>query len=213
MPMSSKNFFDRVAQDWDEMRESYYSDDVRESALAVAAVQKGNVAADIGAGTGFISHGLIQEGLRVIAVDQSELILNEMKRKYAGINIIDYRVGNAQDLPIHDETVDYAFANMCLHHVESPSEAIVEMVRILKPSGKLVITDVDEHEFDFLREEHHDRWMGFKRKDIEKWFQEAGLADIGVDSIGTCCEVRSRCGDEFASIGIFVASGEKRALF
>ena len=175
--MSSKKYFDRVAQDWDEMRESFFSDEVREEALSAAAVQKGKIAADIGAGTGFISEGLIQAGLQVIAVDQSEAILKEMKRKFAGIETIDYRVGQAQNLPIPDATVDYTFANMYLHHVESPSEAIAEMVRILKPAGKLVITDLDEHEFDFLREEHHDRWMGFKRSDIEKWFQSAGLRD------------------------------------
>ena len=132
-----------------------------------------------------------------------------MKIKFADIETIDYRVGQAQNLPISDATVDYAFANMYLHHVESPPEAIAEMVRILKPAGKLVITDLDEHEFDFLREEHHDRWMGFKRADIEKWFQSAGLRDIHIDSIGTCCEAQSSCSDEFASIGIFIASGGK----
>ena len=207
--MSSKDYFDRVAQDWDEMRESFFSDEVRIKALSTAAVQKGKVAADIGAGTGFISEGLIQAGLQVIAVDQSEAILKEMKRKFADIETIDYRVGQAQNLPIPDETVDYAFANMYLHHVESPSGAIAEMVRILKPAGKLVITDLDEHEFDFLREEHHDRWMGFKRADIVEWFQGAGLRKVCIDSIGACCEAQSSCGSEFASIGIFIASGGK----
>ncbi len=209
--MSSKEFFDRVARDWDEMREGYYSDEVRAGALAAAGVEKGKTAADIGAGTGFISQGLVQEGLRVIAVDQSDVILDEMKKKFAGLVTIDYRVGNAEDIPIPDETVDYAFANMCLHHVESPPHAIGEMARILRPSGRLVITDVDEHEFEFLREEHHDRWLGFNRADIEAWFREAGLTDVRIGSIGTCCEVLSTCRDDFARIGIFVASGEKRA--
>ncbi len=211
MPVSSKEFFDRVARDWDEMREEYYSDEVRVGALAAAGVEKGKTAADIGAGTGFITQGLIQEGLRVIAVDQSEAILNEMKRKFGDIDTIDYRVGNAQDLPIPDETVDYAFANMCLHHVESPPDAIREMARILRPGGRIVITDADEHDFEFLREEHHDRWLGFNRSDIKAWFQAAGLSDVCVGSIGTCCEVLSTCRDDLARIGIFVASGEKRA--
>ena len=210
--MSSKEFFDRVARDWDEMREGYYSDDVRVGALAAAGVERGKTAADVGAGTGFISQGLIQEGLRVIAVDQSEAILNEMKRKFGDIDAIDYRVGNAQDLPIPDQAVDYTFANMCLHHVESPPDAIREMARILRPGGRLVITDADEHDFEFLREEHHDRWLGFKRSDIRDWFLAADLSDVCVDGIGTCCEVQSTCCDDFARIGIFVASGEKRAL-
>lgn len=210
--MSSKEFFDRVARDWDEMREGYYSDDVRVGALAAAGVESGKTAADVGAGTGFISQGLIQEGLRVIAVDQSEAILNEMKRKFGDIDAIDYRVGNAQDLPIPDQAVDYTFANMCLHHVESPPDAIREMARILRPGGRLVITDADEHDFEFLREEHHDRWLGFKRSDIRDWFLAADLSDVCVDGVGTCCEVQSTCCDDFARIGIFVASGEKRAL-
>ena len=210
--MSSKEFFDRVARDWDEMREGYYSDEVRVGALAAAGVESGKTAADVGAGTGFISQGLIQEGLRVIAVDQSEAILNEMKRKFGDIDAIDYRVGNAQDLPIPDQAVDYTFANMCLHHVESPPDAIREMARILRPGGRLVITDADEHDFEFLREEHHDRWLGFKRSDIRDWFLAADLSDVCVDGIGTCCEVQSTCCDDFARIGIFVASGEKRAL-
>ncbi len=209
--MSSKEFFDRVAQDWDEMREGYFSEDVMESALAVADVRKGGIAADIGAGTGFISQGLIREGLRVIAVDQSEAILNEIKRKFGDVDTIECRVGNAEDLPIPDEAVDYTFANMCLHHVERPPVAIREMTRILKPGGRLVITDADEHEFEFLREEHHDRWLGFKRSDIKEWFQAAGLSDVGVGSVGSCCEVQSTCCDDFARIGIFVASGEKCA--
>lgn len=210
--MSSKEFFDRVARDWDEMREGYYSDDVRVGALAAAGVESGKTAADVGAGTGFISQGLIQEGLRVIAVDQSEAILNEMKRKFGDIDAIDYRVGNAQDLPIPDQAVDYTFANMCLHHVESPPDAVREMARILRPGGRLVITDADEHDFEFLREEHHDRWLGFKRSEIRDWFLAADLSDVCVDGIGTCCEVQSTCCDDFARIGIFVASGEKRAL-
>lgn len=49
--MSSKQSFDQVAQQWDKMREGFFSEAVREKTLAVAGVQRGKVAADIGAGT------------------------------------------------------------------------------------------------------------------------------------------------------------------
>jgi ubiquinone/menaquinone biosynthesis C-methylase UbiE len=207
--MSSKPYFDEVAQQWDKIRETFFSGVVRDKALSTADVKKGKIAADIGAGSGFITEGLIQKGLEVIAVDQSEAMLVEMRKKFASQKGVDYRVGESEHLPIPDGTVDYVFANMYLHHVEFPSEAIQEMVRILKPKGKLVITDLDEHTFEFLKAEHHDRWMGFMREDVRQWLIEAGLKNVVVDCVGENCCAQSSCGSDYASISIFVASGEK----
>ena len=207
--MKSGNYFDQVAHQWDRLRESFFSEAVRDKALSVASVQEGRIAADIGCGTGFITEGLIQRGLKVIAVDGSEAMLSEMKQKFAGLDTIDYRLGEAGSLPIPDETVDYAFANMYLHHVELPPEAIKEMARICKPGGILVITDLDAHCFEFLKREHNDRWMGFARDDIQRWFEEAGLQGVAVDCVGENCCASSCCGSESAQISIFVASGRK----
>ena len=205
----SKQFFDEVAKDWDEMRTRFYSENVREKAFSVAGVQSGGLAADIGAGTGFITEGLIKRGLSVIAVDQSEEMLARMRNKFKSFDGVDYRLGNAESLPLPDQAVEYVFANMYLHHVESPPEAIKEMVRILRPKGRLTITDVYEHQFEFLRTEHHDRWLGFKREDVKGWFLAAGLNNVSVDPIGELCCVQSNSGPEQARIEILVASGEK----
>jgi len=209
MKMESKNYFDEVAPEWDRLRESFFSKAVRDKALSVAIVHPGQIAADIGCGTGFITEGLVQRGLEVIAVDGSQAMLSEMKQKFAGQDSIDYRLGEAGSLPIQDETVDYAFANMYLHHVELPPEAIKEMARILKPGGILVITDLDCHSFEFLKREHNDRWMGFPRDDIKKWLKEAGLRGTTVGCVGENCCASSSCGSESAKISIFMASGKK----
>jgi len=207
--MTSKQYFDQVAQQWDQMQQSFFSEAVREKAYAVAGVQAGQTAADIGAGTGFISEGLLRRGLRVVAVDQSAAMLEEMQRKFASFVGIDYRLGEADSLPLPVGTVDYVFANMYLHHVVSPPAAIKEMVRLLKPGGKLVITDLGEHGFEFLRTEQHDRWLGFQREDVRRWFTEAGLKNVAVDCTDENCCAQSSCGCQSASISVFVAYGEK----
>ncbi len=207
--MSSKDYFEKVADQWDRMRRSFFSEKVREVAVAKADIQAGKLAADIGAGTGFVTEELVHKGLKVIAVDQSEAMLEEMKKKSGLSRSVEYRIGEFNNLPMQDETVDYVFANMYLHHVELPQVAIEEMVRILKPGGKVVITDMDEHEFEFLRQEQHDRWLGFKREDIENWFNEAGLKNVKVDCVGEECCGESLEGCDKASVSLFVAYGEK----
>ncbi|MFQ5705440.1 MAG: class I SAM-dependent methyltransferase [Gemmatimonadales bacterium] len=208
MTDGSKEFFDGVADAWDEMRKNFYSDAVRDRALDVADVKPGRLAADIGAGTGFMTEGLLARGLNVVAVDQSQRMLEQMKQKFSAAGSVEYKLGGDSDLGIGDESVDYVFANMYLHHVEDPPAAIRAMARTLRPGGLLVITDVDKHDFEFLREEHNDRWLGFPRDSVDRWFRDTGLRDVVVDDVGQNCCVESSCG-EAAAIGIFVASGTK----
>lgn len=176
--MDSKEYFDLVASRWDEMRSALFSENVREMAYEAAGVEAGCLAADIGAGTGFITEGLVEHGVSVIAVDQSLAMIEELKRKFGITGTVEGRVGMAESLPLEDGAVDYGFANMYLHHVEDPQTAIREMARILKPGGKLVITDMDTHAYEFLRTEQHDRWLGFAHSDVRRWFEAAGLEDV-----------------------------------
>lgn len=207
--MGSEEYFTEVASQWDTMRQGFFSEAVREKAYSLAMVKEGELAADIGAGTGFVTEGLLQNGLKVIAVDRSGEMLDQMKEKFKGFEDVDYRQGEAENLPIGNDTVDYAMANMYLHHIDDPLAAIKEMVRILKPGGKLVITDLDEHNYEFLKVEHHDQWMGFKREDVKGWFFAAGLKNVVIDCAGGNCCATSSCGCDNASISIFIAYGVK----
>jgi len=203
----SREYFDDIAYQWDDMRKSFFSESLREKAIQLSGVKAGMTAADIGAGTGFITEGLLKLGIRVIAVDQSDVMLAELKRKFNNSILLECKTGESEDLLLPDASVDRAFANMYLHHTESPQNAIEEMARILKPGGRLVITDLDEHNFEFLRAEQFDRWMGFKRENVSKWLEFAGLKDVSVECANEKCCADSSCGCETARISIFIATG------
>jgi len=205
----SKEYFDGVASNWDDMRTDFFSDEVRLVAYKTANIEEGKIAADIGAGTGFITEGLIKNNLKVIAIDQSEEMLSLLKDKFSYYKDLKCIQGIGENIPIEDNSVDYVFANMFLHHVENPIIVLKEIERILKSSGKLVITDLDEHNYEFLKTEQYDVWMGFDRKQIIQWFKDAGFKNVSVDCVGSNCCADSKLGCGKATISIFVAYGEK----
>jgi ubiquinone/menaquinone biosynthesis C-methylase UbiE len=202
-------YFERVAPEWDSMRRGFFSDAVREAAMDALDVKPGRRAADIGAGTGFVSDGLLRRGLHTIAIDESPAMLDEMRKTFGGRHDLELLRVDSARLPLPDRSVDYVFANMYLHHVESPREAIAEMARILAPDGRLAITDLDAHDFDFLRTEHYDRWLGFDRRQVESWLLEAALVDTDVSPVGSTCDAVSEEGTVAASITIFLATARR----
>lgn len=205
----SESYFNQVASAWDRMRAAFFSDAVREKACEAAQVAPGRLAADLGAGTGFLTEALLARGLRVIAVDQSQAMLEVLRSKFPNHPGLECRLGRDTALPIAAGEVDYVFANMYLHHVDSPPAAIREIARILKPGGRLVITDLDEHNFEFLRTEQHDRWLGFRREDVRAWLEEAGLVEVTVSCAGAQCCAPSETSGEHAGVSIFLAAAQK----
>ncbi len=212
--MTNDIYFAEVADQWDEMRKVFFSDEVKEMAFLKAGISTKDILAialDIGAGTGFITEGLIQRGLQVIAVEPVPEMIEILKTKFFSTEEVDCRLGQAENLPLADREVAFAFANMSLHHVEDPQQAISEMFRVLQSKGRVVITDLDEHNVEVLRTEHYDRWMGFKREVVQDWLQEAGFEEIDIASVGSCCGKEKNMPSGGAGIGIFVASARRPA--
>jgi arsenite methyltransferase len=223
MTQESSRYFKNVADQWDTIRTGYFGEAVRETAISKAYLRPEMVVADVGAGTGFVSAGLAPLVRRVYVVDGSAAMLDMARKNLSAFNNVEFHEADGLNLPFPDESLDAVFSNMVLHHMVDPLAAIREMVRVLRPGGRLVITDMDAHEYAWFKEEMADVWQGFQRDQIWAWYKEADLVNIVVDCTGeSCCAETAACDEtsacgvdvslagELARVSVFVAAGTRR---
>ena len=205
---SSKQYFADVAEEWDEIRSGFFTEAMRDAAIARAQLPEAAVVADVGTGTGFVLQGLVNHAAELVGFDESAEMLAVAQHNFAGYPKLTLRQAEGQHLPAENNTFDAVFANMYLHHTPRPSQAIREMVRILKPGGKLVITDLDSHDQAWMQDAMADKWLGFERDEVRTWYEAAGLTAVDIDCAEGTCGCTAPGGHDIA-LSIFVAMGQK----
>ena len=143
------------------------------------------VVADLGSGEGLLSELLALRCRKVIAVDNSEKIVEfgAAKAREAGLKNLEFRRGDLQDPPVETGSVDVAILSQALHHAEEPPRALAGAHRILKPGGQVLVLDLLEHRFAKARELYGDRWLGFAESDLQQWLEAAGFKRIEVSVV------------------------------
>ena len=137
--------YDEIGEDFEPER--LYHNDINKfrvydscSKKIVDLYGKDIVVLDIGAGLGSASIPLAIYGADVIAVDISQNMLDILQKRLNGKtlpNLISCRM-NAYELLIPDSSVDVVVENAMLHLVDNPKGVINEILRVLKPGGKLI---------------------------------------------------------------------------
>lgn len=205
---ASRKYFAQVAGRWDQMRSGYFGDELRDDAIATARLGPDDIVADVGTGTGFMLAGLAPLVARAHGFDQSPEMLAVARRNLATFANVELRRAPGGRLPAPDGAFGAVFANMYLHHAPLPLKAVGEMARVLKPGGRLVITDLDAHGQEWMQREMADRWRGFLREDVSAWYAAVRLTRIGIRCAkGMCCGT-ARSG-ETVRLSIFLAVGTK----
>ncbi len=71
----------------------------------------------------------------------------------------------------------------CCIILDDPQAAVAEAARVLEPGGRLLIADFAPHELEFLRADYAHRRLGFSDREVEGWFEAAGLKSQASETI------------------------------
>ena len=138
--------------------------------------------AALGAGEGTLSQLLAKRAKKVIAIDNSEKMVEfgaALAKKH-GFKNLEFRHGDLEAPPIAAGTVDLGILSQALHHAAHPARAVAAAHRILKKGGRLAILDLLAHQFEKARELYADTWLGFTEAQLHSFLTDAGFTGIEI---------------------------------
>lgn len=149
-------------------------------AEALLKILNYEVVADLGAGEGTLSQLIAQRAQKVIAIDNSQKMVEfgERMARENKLPNLEYRLGDIESPPIDDQSVDLAIFSQALHHAAQPAQALAEAYRILKPGGYLVVLDLLQHSFEKARELYFDTWLGFAEVELAETITACGFQNV-----------------------------------
>lgn len=184
---------DRFVDYLDEVFEQSEIRRYKRAAFQILGADPGANILDVGCGTGDDALALAERvapGGRVTGLDTSASLVTEAQRRAP--EVVDFRTGDAEALPFPDGVFDGVRADRVLMHVPDPAAAVAEMARVVRPGGRVVVTEPD---WDTLVIDGGDPEVGralmtghFARvvrhpqigRSLPRLFAEAGLDEIRV---------------------------------
>jgi SAM-dependent methyltransferase len=156
---------------------------------AIAAMKPGETVVDLGSGAGFdclLAAKQVGADGRVIGVDMTHEMLRKARDNAAevGVENVEFRLGELEHLPIADNTAHVILSNCVINLVPDKAQVFHEAFRVLKPGGRLAISDVVNIR-ELTPELAADRALicgcvagAAPRLEIEAWLLAAGFRDV-----------------------------------
>lgn len=158
----NREMFDRIAKNYDAANRAIsmgMDRSWRRKTVNLLCPFRAGRYLDIGTGTGDLVFEILDQSANVLVdgIDPAEQMLEiaRGKAKNRGVgNAISFLTADALDLPMESETYDGIVSGFCFRNIEHRKKALEEMLRVLKPGGKLVILEATYPAHSFVRLGH-----------------------------------------------------------
>ena len=149
---------------------------------------------DVGCGTGDDARELAALGGRVVGLDLSEAMVAEARRRGAGSALpTEFVAGDIRQLDFEDGSFDGVYAKLVLMHCEDIEASLDELLRVLRPGGRIAVFDLD---FEMVTVDHPDlrrtrtilngladsirtRWSG---RQLKRRLLARGMTDVTIEA-------------------------------
>jgi len=181
----AERYFAAHAAEWDAIRSLHLPEaEVERAMLALLRDAPLGKMLDIGTGTGRMVELFGASAQSIIAIDNSPEMLRLARAKLleseiaSGSNLVqktELKQGDFNNLPVANGAVDSVILHQVLHFAQHPEAVLVEVSRVLKSAGIVVIADFAAHNREDLRTEHAHARLGFSDASMKHWLAASKL--------------------------------------
>ena len=160
--------------------------------LAFAGVEAGQVVLDIGSGAGIdclIAAEKVGPSGKVIGLDMTPDMIERARQnaREAGVTNVEFRLGEAEKMPVADASVDWLISNCVINLSPDKPAVFGEIARVLRPGGRISISDIVAEDLPPAIRESRDAWTGCLAGAISETtyiqgLEVAGLRDVRATS-------------------------------
>ncbi|MCL5105506.1 MAG: arsenite methyltransferase [Armatimonadetes bacterium] len=186
--------------------------------VALAGIQPGQTVLDIGSGAGIdvlLAARKVGPDGRVIGLDMTPEMIEAAKKNAsdAGATNVEFRLGDAEDMPVESATVDWIISNCVINLAPDKAKVFGETYRVLRPGGRILVSDIVTHDLPEEIRRSLEAWAScvagaLEEDDYLDAIRGAGFSDVEIVAridydeqtiSAIVCETES-IPDEFASL-------------